>query len=173
VPPRTGSRVANVLRYGQDYHAGAPTSPAAVGHAPEDQLFKRVAISATLATTLLVAGTAGVALGHECVLASRSAQGDAGALHSSRWGTLTLTDVFGFINEEVGGPALTPSQIDWAVNEALGQGIPGSWVVRTDKIIGEGSKNPNLSDGKGLDHLADVYGEAIVGIYFAALGQPA
>lgn len=136
-------------------------------------MFKRVAISATLAATLLVAGTAGVTLGHECTIANRSVQGDAGALHSSRWVTLTLADVFGFINGEVGGPALTSNQIAWAVNDAIAEGIPGSWVIRSDKTIGEGSKNPNLADGKGLDHLADIYGEPIVGIYFAALSQPA
>jgi hypothetical protein len=45
------------------------------------------------------------------------------------------------------------------------------WVVRSDKTIGAGSNNPNLANGKGVDHLADVYGNQIVGIYFVALGQ--
>jgi hypothetical protein len=43
--------------------------------------------------------------------------------------------------------------------------------VRADKTIGEGSANPNLADGRGLDHLADTYGAQLVGIYFAALGH--
>jgi hypothetical protein len=72
----------------------------------------------------------------------------------------------------VGGPALTPGQISWAVDTAVAQGLPADgWVVRADKVIGEGSSNPNLANGKGLDHLADAYGPQLVAIYFAALGQ--
>jgi hypothetical protein len=132
---------------------------------------RRGLAASLLAGTLLV-GTAGVAFGHECVISSRSAQGDAGALHSGRWFNLTLTDVFGFIHQVVGGPALTPSQIEWAVAESIAEGLPADgWVIRADKTIGEGSSNPNLADGKGLDHLADLVGPQIVAIYFAALSQ--
>lgn len=113
-----------------------------------------------------------IAMGHECVIANRSAQGDAAAQHSSKWFQLDLRTLFGFINEEVGGPALSPSQIEWAVGEAVSQGLPeNGWTTRSDKTIGAGSKNPNLADGSGLDHLALVYGEQVVGIYFAALGH--
>jgi hypothetical protein len=120
----------------------------------------------------MLLGTAGVALGHECVISSRSAQGDAGALHSGRWGNLGLADVFGFIHEVVGGPALSGSQIDWAVGEAIAQGLPADgWVIRVDKTVGEGSSNTNLADGKGLDHLSALVGEQVVGIYFAALAH--
>jgi|SRR6185369_7721201 len=109
---------------------------------------------------------------HECTIASRSAQGNVGAQHSANWGTLTLADIFGFINGVVGGPPLSPSQIDWAVAEAIAEGLPADgWVTRTDKTIGEGSSNPNLANGKGLDHLADSVGPQIVGIYFQALGH--
>jgi hypothetical protein len=109
---------------------------------------------------------------HECVIASRSAQGNAGALHSSQWTNLTLADIFGFINTVVGGPALTADQITWAVNEAIAEGLPANgWVTRSDKTIAEGSSNPNLANGKGLDHLADTVGPQIVGIYFQALGH--
>jgi hypothetical protein len=112
------------------------------------------------------------ALGHECTIASRSAQGDAGALHSDNWIRLGLADVFGFIHFDVGGPALTPSQITWAVNAAVAAGLPADgWVIRSDKTIGEGSNNPNLANGKGLDHLVDAVGAQIVGIYFEALGH--
>jgi hypothetical protein len=132
---------------------------------------RRGLAASLLAGTLLV-GTAGVVLGHECVISSRSAQGDAGALHSGRWVNLGLADVFGFIHLVVGGPALTPSQIEWAVGEAIAEGLPADgWVIRADKTIGEGSSNPNLSDGRGLDHLAGLVGPQIVAIYFAALNQ--
>jgi len=132
---------------------------------------RRGLAASLLACTFLV-GTAGVVLGHECVISSRSAQGDAGALHSSHWSNLTLADVFGFINSDVGGPALSPEQISWAVDEAIAEGLPaGGWVIRSDKTIGEGSSNPNLADGKGLDHLVDLVGARIVAIYFAALSH--
>jgi hypothetical protein len=132
---------------------------------------RRGLAASLLAGTLLI-GTAGVALGHECVISSRSAQGDAGALHSGRWVRLGLADVYGFINQLVGGPALTPAQIDWAVAESIDQGLPADgWVIRGDKTIGEGSKNKNLGNGKGLDHLEELVGAQVVGIYFAALGH--
>ncbi|HEY8199595.1 MAG TPA: hypothetical protein VIF44_07455 [Candidatus Limnocylindrales bacterium] len=132
----------------------------------------RRGLAASLLAVTMLAGTAGIALGHECVISSRSAQGDAGALHSGRWVRLGLADVFGFINGVVGGPALTSSQIAWAVGEAINQGLPANgWVTRADKTIGEGSKNPNLANGKGLDHLADLVGGQIVGIYFQALAH--
>lgn len=132
---------------------------------------RRGVVASLLAATLLV-GTAGAALGHECVISSRSAQGDAGALHSGRWFNLTLADAFGFIHVIVGGTALTPSQIEWAVGEAIAEGLPADgWVIRSDKTIGEGSSDPNLADGKGLDHLAILVGPQVVAIYFAALGH--
>ena len=52
------------------------------------------------------------------------------------------------------------------------EGLPaGGWTTRSDKTIGENSKNPNLGNGKGLDHLADSVGPQVVGIYFQALGH--
>ena len=128
--------------------------------------------------SLLLAGTISalavpVALGHECVIANRSSQGDAGALHSSRWVRLGLADVFGFIHTVVpNGDPLTADQIEWAVDTAIEAGLPpNGWVIRSDKTIGAGSSNPNLANGKGLDHLAGAVGPQIVGIYFAALEQ--
>ncbi len=132
---------------------------------------RRMFLGLVLAGALLGA-TAPAALGHECFIANRSAQGDAGAINSGRWAPLSLADVFGFINQIVGGPALTPGQIEWAVGEAVAQGLPaGGWVIRMDKTIGEGSNNPNLANGKGLDHLAGAFGPQIVAIYVAALGH--
>jgi hypothetical protein len=113
-----------------------------------------------------------IALGHECVISNRSDQGNAAAQSSAKWVQLGLADVFGFIHEVVGGPALTPDQIEWAVGEAVSQGLPeAGWTTRSDLTIGGGSANPNLTDGRGLDHLSLVHGEQIVGIYFQALGH--
>ena len=132
---------------------------------------RRVLFSLALAASISAVAAPAV-FAHECVIASRSAQGDAGALHSANWMRLTLQDIFGFINGDVGGPALTPDQITWAVNEAVAEGLPADgWVTRADKTIGEGSNNPNLANGKGLDHLVDSVGGQIVGIYFQALAH--
>jgi len=121
-----------------------------------------------LSGTLLAVAVPTVAA-HECYIVNRSDQGAIGADHSGRWEMLPLGAIFGFIHEVVGGVPLTPAQIEWAIGEAANQGLPADgWLVRSDRTIGAGSR---LADGKGLDHLADVYGEQIVGIYFQALGH--
>lgn len=134
---------------------------------------RRFVLSFVLAGSLLAVAAPAV-LGHECTIASRSTQGDTGALHATKtWGRLTLPVVFGFIHENVGGRPLTAAEIDQAVGMAVAAGLPADgWVVRIDKTIGEGSHNPNLANGKGLDHLADSAGPTIVGIYFAIVGAP-
>ena len=133
---------------------------------------RRFALSLVLAGSLLAIAAPAV-LGHECTIASRSAKGDAGALHSANWGRLTLQDVFGFIGAELGGRDLTADEIDDAVALAVQAGLPADgWVIRSDKTIGEGSSNPNLANGKGLDHLIDSAGPTIAGIYFSIVGAP-
>ena len=134
-------------------------------------MLKRL-MAASLLSGVLAVASVGAVFAHECVISSRSDKGDAGATHSSRWGVLSLADILGFINTEIPGQEdapLTPAQIDWAV--ANRGDLPLSWVTRTDKTIGEGSSNPNLADGKGLDHLADLYGQQVGALYFAALAH--
>ncbi len=55
--------------------------------------------------------------------------------------------------------------------QSAAAGIPSSFTIRSDKVIGENSSNPNLADGRGLDHAVDLYGQALGGIYFAALAH--
>ncbi|MEV6876819.1 hypothetical protein [Amycolatopsis sp. NPDC051128] len=101
---------------------------------------------------------AGVASSHECYISSRSTRGDLQAgLNSKVWSVLTVSDLAGF----------APPGTDAACFEAywLANGGPASFTVRSDKTIGEGSSNPNLSDGKGLEHAEDVYG----GLFFNAV----
>jgi hypothetical protein len=132
---------------------------------------RRFLLASVLAGSLAVASI-GAASAHECVISSRSAQGDAGALHSARWTTLALADVLGFINTVIPGHEtdfLTADQIAWAL--ANRGDLPLSWVVRSDKTIGEGSANPNLANGKGLDHLEDLVGPQVGALYFAALAH--
>ena len=72
------------------------------------------------------------------------------------------------------GQQVSAGQIDQAVDMAIAAGLPADgWVTRFDKTIGEGSHNPNLANGKGLDHLIDTAGPTIVGIYFEIAGPPA
>lgn len=131
-------------------------------------MFRRSILAAVLAGAL-TAMTVGTVAAHECTISSRSAQGNEGATNSRVWGKLFLADVLGFIHEEVGGPALTTDQIAWAV--ANRGDLAEFWVIRFDKTIGAGSSNPNLADGRGLDHLVPMVGEAVVALYFAALEQ--
>jgi hypothetical protein len=129
----------------------------------------RRSLLAALLATALTAVSVGAVFAHECVISSRSTQGDEGATHSKVWDQLFLADVLGFIHEAVGGEPLTADQIAWAV--ANRGDLPEYWVTRFDKTIGAGSSNPNLADGAGLDHLAQLVGEDVVALYFAALAH--
>ena len=130
--------------------------------------------AATLAlTTALVAAGAGAASAHECYVANRSAQGDAGASHSQNWYTLTLDELFRSGHLFLGGAPLTDAQVATALDMAKEQGIPLRFTVferftlpkSLDELDGVTSKS---SDGKGIDHFFIAYGDAIVGIFFAA-----
>lgn len=128
---------------------------------------RKILAGLVLSATLLAVAVPAVAA-HECFIVNRSDMGTKGADHSGRWDMLSLADIFGFIHGVVGGPALDASQIEDAVDMAVDQGLPrDGWLVRSDRTIGSG---PNLADGKGLDHLADVYGGQIVGIYIQVAG---
>lgn len=112
-------------------------------------IFKRIGIIvAGVAAGALLFGNAASA--HECFIANRSDQGNAMALNSGRWTTLTPEDIFMF----------APPGTDQACFVAywLSHGGPASLTVRSDKTIGEGSANPNLANGKGLEHAEDVFG---------------
>jgi len=103
-----------------------------------------------------------VASAHECYIANRSDQGNTGALHSSRWMSLTVEDIAGF----------TPPGTDQAcfIEYWTSHGGPASLVVRSDKTIGEGSSNPNLANGKGLEHAEDVFGGLLIAAVAACSG---
>lgn len=131
-------------------------------------------VHAIVGAILVLALAATTVSAHECFVVNRSAQGDAGASHSGQWFTLTMHQIFAE-TEQFGLPDLSASQVDWAVARAAALGLPASFTIRTDKTIGEhaaafttGGKS---ADGKGVDHLVDAYGDAIVGIVFEALGH--
>ena len=68
--------------------------------------------AATLAlTTALVAAGAGAASAHECYIANRSAQGNAGASNSANWYTLRLEELYRSGHLFLGGDPLTDAQV--------------------------------------------------------------
>ncbi len=61
----------------------------------------------------------------------------------------------GGINSPDFPPGVDP---DCFLDYWLNHGGPEGFTVRADKTIGEGSSNPNLANGKGLEHIEDAYG---------------
>ncbi len=105
----------------------------------------------------------GSAFAHECVISSRSAQGnEAAATNSKVWGKLYLAEILDFAF------GLNADQIEWALDERDEFDLPEYWVTRMDKTIAAGSASTNLADGQGLDHL-----EALVGGQVFLLAQAA
>ncbi len=123
-------------------------------------------------STALVGGSSGVASAHECFIANRSAQGNAGAAHSSNWSTLTLADLFSHAHLFLGtNRALTPAEVNRAVSAAAAQGIPTSFTIFERHMLPRSVEKmeeitSKSSDGKGVDHFFVAYGEDIIGIYF-------
>ena len=135
-------------------------------------MFRKTA--ATLALTVGLVGIgAGAASAHECYVANRSAQGNAGASNSANWYTLHLEELFRSGHEFLGGPALTDAQVQTALAMAADQGVPSSFALferftipRSQGELAEVSSKS--SDGKGIDHFFAKYGDTIVGVFFAA-----
>src|SRR5512132_2131398 len=107
---------------------------------------RRFLASLALAVAALLVMTS-TAFGHECFIVNRSAQGNANATHSSRWATFSVAD---FAHSPDFPPGVDP---DCFIAYWSSHGGPDAFTLRTDKTIGEGSNNPNLANGKGLDHI--------------------
>jgi hypothetical protein len=127
--------------------------------------------SLALALALAAIPLASVAA-HECIVVNRSDTGNEHASGSGRWFTLTLDQLFSE-TEDFGLPDLTEAQVDYAVAASLDAGVPGSFTFRTDKTIaGEApgfEATGKGTDGKGVDHFFEVYGDTLIGALFAAL----
>ena len=128
--------------------------------------------SLALAVALAAVPVASVAA-HECIVVNRSDTGNEHATASGRWITVTLTDIFES-TESHGFPDLTPAQVAYAVDLAGTMGLPDSFTFRSDKLIPPSEAWDELghaTDGKGIDHFFDVYGERLIGALFAALAS--
>lgn len=127
--------------------------------------FRRVSMVAMGGAVALVL-LAGPAAAHECFVASRSAQGNAAVgAHSAAWDAVTLDTI---LTQFIGVPQ---SVADCVEANAGTFGIPASFVFAGKQAVGQGGviaeNNPNLtakglsSNGKGIDHAQDAYGDAI------------
>jgi hypothetical protein len=134
---------------------------------------RRILVRSILAGTLIATLGAGTALGHECFIASRSDTGNVMAgTHSRVWLHVgSLPDLFGFLADEAGLPALSDSQLAWAVDAARDAGMPNEFSIFIgNHTIAEGTPamDKHAADGRGVDHLGDWF-PAAVQIYTDAL----
>jgi len=136
---------------------------------PVRSVLARSIIAGSLAATL----AAGTTFAHECFIYSRSDTGDlAAGSHSRAWLTVgTTADLFAFIQEGFELPALSPSQLDWAVSEAKAAGLPNQFTIFVgNHTIAEGTPAmaKHAADAKGVDHVFD-WLPVVLGIYEQAL----
>ena len=134
---------------------------------------RRLVTSAILAIAIGLVPLASAAA-HECFVVNRSANGNLHATSSGEWFTLTLTQLYEE-TEFFGLPDLTPAQVDYATALAESLGVPSSFTIRSDKLLLENAsgwqKGDYATDGKGIDHFIDVYGDRLIGALFAALAN--
>jgi hypothetical protein len=113
---------------------------------------KRTLALAAVCVAMLI-GSAGTASAQDCYIANRSAKGNTGASNSNSWVTVTVAD---FVQD----PDF-PADPDCFLEFWTSRGGPDSFTVRSDKVIGAGSSNPNLANGKGLEHIEEAFGPLI------------
>lgn len=132
-----------------------------------------LAVPAAAAALILAAGPA---MAHECYIASRSWQGNLMAgTNSQAWYMVDLNQEFA---AEVESGQLTGDQASCLITELTANGVPLQFTLHVKGVTGQdgvlASSNPNtwlMSNGTGVDHFFDVYGQAI-GTSFATCGVP-
>jgi hypothetical protein len=137
----------------------------------------KILTTAVLTVGLMATGV-GAASAHECYIANRSAQGNAGASHSANWYTLHVDELYRSAHQFLGTTPMTEEQVAEAVALTEARGIPTSFTLferftiprSVEKMEQIGSRS---SDGKGVDHFFVAYGDAIVGIVFEVLADDA
>jgi hypothetical protein len=131
-----------------------------------------LARSLVLALAVTAVPLASVAA-HECIVVNRSDTGNQHASGSGRWVTVTLPQIFEE-TEQFGFPDLTAAQVAYAADLASSWGVLDSFTFRSDTLLPPSDAWDALghaTDGKGIDHFFDVYGERIVNALFAALAS--
>ncbi len=110
---------------------------------------------------------------HECIVVNRSETGNQHASGSGRWMTVTLEQIYEE-TEQFGFPDLSAAQVTYAADLASSMGVPDSFTFRSDTLIPPSEAWDELghaTDGKGIDHFFDVYGERLIGALFDALAN--
>jgi hypothetical protein len=132
----------------------------------------RKIIGATALSAALVFAGAGVASAHECYIPHRSDEGNAGASHSKNWVTLDISELFVGAHEFLGGPALTPEQVQEAVAMTAAQGIPTSLTTFARDTLPKGNAPESHStDGKGIDHYFHAFEDDLINIFLTVRGD--
>ena len=135
----------------------------------------RSVVRAGLGALLLLAITAGTALGHECYNPNRSAQGNASAAGSAAWIEVQLAWLFADAHQFLPIEPMTEEQVAEAVALAEAAGVPTSAVVQTRTTIGFHGAAFNTggqaTDGKGIDWFFAKYETILIGIVFE-VGTP-
>jgi hypothetical protein len=133
------------------------------------RVLTRSILSGTLAATLF----AGTALGHECIVISRSDTGNVAAgSHSARWLTVATLESL-FTQPFLVPKALEGDQLDWAVEQAREAGLPETFTIFVGaKTIADDTPamERHGQDGKGIDHATNWF-PTIIAIYEEALEQ--
>lgn len=133
------------------------------------KLARRLGAATGLAAAVVL-GSGVTAYAHECINSSRSDMGNtqAGA-NSQAWFTLNVEDA---LAGDVESGAITEEQAACIYDAYAATGSPLSFTIHVKGVVGQGgvigANNPNeglMSDGRGIDHVFDTYGEAIVGSY--------
>ncbi|MGW4928792.1 hypothetical protein ACWEOH_06535 [Agromyces sp. NPDC004153] len=120
----------------------------------------------------LVLGSGAAAYAHECYNPSRSEQGNAKAgSNSQAWFTLVVADA---IQGDVVNGFITQEEADCIIDAYADTGAPASFTLMVKGAVGQdgviAGHNPNsvrATDGKGIDHAFEAYGEQIFGSYAA------
>lgn len=102
-------------------------------------------LSVLAGTIALVVGGAGAASAHHCYIGTQSTNGPK----SANWFFITVEDAaaeFGIFDTQC------EAQTDAGYAALKDAGLPFSIKVFEKMTIAGGSSNPNLADGKGLEH---------------------
>jgi hypothetical protein len=127
-------------------------------------MVRRSILAALLAASLAMLSI-GTAFAHECAISSRSSRGDEAATNSKIWEKLYLETV---LRDFIGLPEPV---VEKALELRPQFGLPEYWVTRFDRTVGGGSANPNLTDGRGLDHLVGLVGPQLDDLIAAAINE--
>jgi len=133
---------------------------ATVAQQQEVESMRRIATVLVLAG-VLIAGPAGAALAHECIVANRSAQGSEKASSSENWFHVTTDDLIVFITED---PSLVPLLSDTYRAAVAEAGLPTSFAIFEHHTIGFKGPDKDIAtpgygershgnDGQGIDHV--------------------